>query len=92
MNSAGTLLYRIFGLLAVVALTLILLYASRFWIWSAPWSNDGLFGLKLLSPRGDVVRAWLRGTPFSELAIVIWGCGAILLLSLLQRFASWFDK
>ena len=88
MSAQQGLIYRGFGIFIAIVLTLVLLYASRFWIWTAPWSNDGLFGLKLFSPYGDVVRWWLRGTPFSELAIVIWGSGAIILLSVLQWLAS----
>ncbi len=79
---------HIIGLAAVVFLGVFLLYASRFWIWAAPWSNDGLFGLRLFSPFGDIVTAWLRGTALSPFNIVIWGAGAIILLSLLHWLAS----
>ena len=75
---------HVLGLVSVVALTLVLLYLSRFWIWTAPWSGDGLFGAKLFSPYGNLVQRWLGGTWFSELSIVVWGCGAIYLLSVLH--------
>ncbi len=88
MIGPGSIFHRLAGLIAAVMLTVLLFYASRFWIWKAPWSNDGLFGLKLFTPWGNVVHAWVRGTPFAEMSLIIWGCGAIILLSLLQRLAS----
>ena len=77
-------LYHLTGLGLIVATTAFFLYASRFWIWTAPWGNDGLFGLKAFPPYGDVLRRWLGGTWFRDFDIVIWGCAAILLLSILQ--------
>jgi len=88
MTASVSLLYRILGLFSAIALTLVLFYASRFWIWKAPWANSGLFGLQLFSPWGDVVTRWLRGTPFSEMSLIIWGCGAIILLSILHWLAG----
>lgn len=82
----------VLGLCITILLTLILLYASRFWIWAAPWSNDGLFGLKLFPPSGDLVRYWLRGTALSVFDIVIWGLGAIAALSFLQSLADRMKK
>ena len=81
-------LRHVLGLASAVALTLVLLYLSRFWIWTAPWSRDGLFGVKLFSPYGNLVQRWLSGTWFSELSIVVWGCGAIYLLSVLHWIAA----
>ncbi len=79
---------RIFGLASAVFLTFALLYLSRFWIWQAPWSSDGLFGLKLLSPYGSMVSWWLRGTWAEDFSLIIWACGGILALSLFHRLAS----
>lgn len=78
----------VFGLIFTVFLTLILLYASRFWVWTAPWGNDGLLGLGLFPPGGDSVRLWLRGTPLSGFDFIIWGGGAIVFLSILQSLAN----
>ena len=75
---------RIFGLLVSILLTFLLLYTSRFWIWQAPWSNDGLFGIKQLSPRGDVIRQFVRGTDLSVFDLLVWFAFAIFLLSFTQ--------
>ncbi len=88
MASFGKALHHVIGLIAALALTLIILYASRFWTWKGPWADDGLFGLKLFSPWGSVVQWWLNGTPFSEFNIIIWGCGSIIALSLIQWLVS----
>lgn len=88
MATVGWLLHRFVGLFAAIALTLILLYLSRFWIWVAPWGPEGLLGIKQISPWGDNVRWWLRGTGLDEFAIVIWGCGAIIVLSVIQWITS----
>lgn len=76
------------GLLTAIILTLFLLYVSRFWIWTAPWSGDGLFGAKFFSPYGNLVQGWLNGTWISEFNIVVWGCSAILTLSSLHWVAG----
>lgn len=83
---------HLFGLVFATALTLLLLYVSRFWIWTAPWGNDGLFGAKFFTPYGNLVQRWLGGTWFSEMNFVVWGCGAILLLSVLHWLAGKFSR
>lgn len=75
---------HIIALVFTVGISVALIYLSRFWIWTAPWSNDGLLGIKDVSPYGDVLRRWLSGTWFRDFDIVIWGLAAIVLLSLLQ--------
>ncbi len=80
--------YHFLGLAVVVAATLLFIYVSRFWIWTAPWNNDGLFGLKMLSPYGDIVRRWLSGTWFRDFDLLVWFCAVILLLSVLQGLWS----
>ncbi len=92
MSGAGMTLKHIFGLTAAAALTLVLFYASRFWIWKLPWSNDGLFGQKLFTPWGNVVHWWVQGTPFADMSLIIWGCGAIIALSIIQRITALFSK
>lgn len=81
-------LYHLVGLATVVVTTAFFVYISRFWIWTAPWGNDGLFGLKSFSPYGDALRRWLSGTWFRDFDLIIWGCAAIALLSALQWLAS----
>ncbi len=76
--------YHVIALAFIVGVTLAIIYVSRFWIWTAPWTNDGLFGFKDLSPYGDVLRRWLSGTWFRDFDIVIWGLAAIVLLCVLQ--------
>ncbi len=83
---------RIIGPLSALGLTLVLLYLSRFWIWVGPWSTDGLLGLKFISPFGNMINFWLRGTWWQTFDIVIWGCASFLLLTVLQRLASLFSK
>ncbi len=75
---------RIFGIILALLLTAILIYLSRFWIWQAPWSNEGLFAIKTLSPRGDVIRQLVRGTPLNVFDVLVWFSVAILSLSCLQ--------
>lgn len=106
MMNLGFVAHRIFGISAAVVLTLVLLYVSRFWIWRAPWSNDGLFGWRIFPPDGDAVTVWmanldglvnrikdpywlwLKQIPFAELSLIVWGCGAIVFLSLLHWLAN----
>ena len=86
------LVKRTVGPLFALGLTLVLLYLSRFWIWVGPWSSDGLFGLKLVSPYGSMVNFWLRGTWWQTFDIVIWGCGAFILLTVIQRVVGLLSR
>jgi hypothetical protein len=86
------IIIRLLGPLSALGLTLVLLYLSRFWIWVGPWSQEGLFGLKIVSQSGNLVNFWLQGTWWESFDIIIWGCGAFLLLTVLQRLAHWFAK
>ncbi|MGI9410033.1 MAG: hypothetical protein ACR2OV_08165 [Hyphomicrobiaceae bacterium] len=88
MRFSGSILHRLIGLTAALALTFVLINFSRFWIWKGPWANDGLFGLKIFSPFGSMVQFWLRGTALSTFDIVVWGCGAIVALSIIQWLTS----
>lgn len=81
-------LRHLFGLASATVLTLALLLASRFWIWTAPWGDGGLLGLRLLSPYGDLVRGWVGATPLAEFDFLVWGAGGIALLSLLHWLAA----
>lgn len=73
------------GFTVSAVLTVIILYLSRFWIWKAPWGNEGLFGQNLFSPNGNAINGWLGGTWIQDFDILIWGAGALVALSLLQR-------
>ena len=79
---------RIGGIVVAVLLALIIAYASRFWPWSGYWSTDGAFGIAWLSPNGDWVRRFLRGTDFARFDLLIWGGFAFLLLSLAHALGS----
>jgi len=88
------ILSRILGLVGVLLLTVVLLYASRFWE-PRLWGNDGLFGIGALRPQGDVVDRQLRDLPQGQirntlvpLSLVIWGIGSIWLLSLLHSLGQ----
>lgn len=83
---------RLLGPLSALGLTLILLYLSRFWIWVGPWSQEGLFGLKIISPYGNLVNAWLQGTWWQSFDIIIWASGAFFLLTVLHRLARRVSK
>lgn len=76
-------------MLAFVALlTAILLYLSRFWIFSW-WGRDGLLGFEALRPQGDLVARWLRGTDFRPFDLVFWVVGGFLILTLAQKIVDW---
>ena len=75
---------RVTGILIAILLTLIFLYLSRFWIWQAPWGNDGLFGIKALSPRGNVLRQLIPIKSLAVFDILIWFAVVIFTLSGLQ--------
>jgi hypothetical protein len=77
------ILTRILGLFLVVLLLALLVYLSRYWTFRW-WDSGGLAGIEALRPQGDLVRRWLRGTPFSTYDIVAWGVGGLLLLSVIQ--------
>ena len=82
------LLTRLLGILAVVVLSLALLYLTRFWIFTDWCGNEGLFGYKALSPQGDFLARQLGGTPYRPFALVFWLLGGLLALSLLQAIAA----
>jgi hypothetical protein len=85
---AGTLLSRTFGIAAVIALSLVLLYLTRFWVFADWWGNEGLFGFKDLTRQGDLLTRQLRGTPYQPFALLFWLAGGFLLLSILHAVAS----
>jgi hypothetical protein len=75
---------RLFWMLLTFALALILLYLSRFWVFSL-WDRSGLFGLQDLRPQGGLLARWLRGTPLQPFELIIWMVGFFLLLTGLQK-------
>ena len=87
---------HVLGLLSVAALTLVLMYFSRFWIFEDWWGRDGLFGYKELHRNGDFLTRVLRGTPYQVFSLLFWLAGGFLMLSLLQttatRVSGWFGK
>ena len=85
---AGMLLSRLLGIAAVIALSLILLYLTRFWIFTDWWGNEGLWGFKDLSRQGDFLARQLGGTPYQPFALLFWLAGGMLVLSLLQAIAT----
>lgn len=81
---------RALGLLVMAVLSVILLYASPWWPWreiclggepAILCARDGVFGVGALHPRGDVIARWLRGTAFSEAALLVWVVAAALTLT-----------
>lgn len=75
---------RFLWLVGVAAVGLILLYLSRFWIWSL-WSRPGLFGASELPPQGGLLATWLRGTDFAPFELLVWAIGVFLILTFLQK-------
>ena len=79
---------NLLGLCVVMLLALVLLYLTRFWIFSDWWGNEGLWGVKALSRQGDFLARQLGGTPYQPFALVLWLAGGLLALSLLQAIAA----
>lgn len=75
---------RILSLALVTFITVVLFYVSRFWGFRL-WGQEGLFGIAELRPQGGLLARWLRGTDFAPFELLIWGIGAFLLLTLLQK-------
>ncbi|WP_223423752.1 hypothetical protein [Tateyamaria pelophila] len=75
---------RIFWLGLVTGVGIVLLYLSRFWIWSV-WPRSGLFGLEDLRPQGGLLATWLRGTDFAPFELLVWAIGVFLILTILQK-------
>ncbi len=90
--SASRVLAHIVGVAWAGLLTAILYYSSRLWTFQAPWGREGLFGVSELRPGGDIIRPLLRGTWASDFDIVIWGAGAIVLLSVLAAIIGRFSR
>ena len=75
--------------LSIVAVTgFILLYISRFWLFSL-WDRPGLFDIKAIPPQGGLLRTWLRGTDLVPFELMIWAIGGFLILTGLEKI---FDK
>ncbi len=71
--------------LSIVAITgFVLLYISRFWLFSL-WERPGLFDLKTLPPQGGLLRSWLRGTDFVPFELMIWVISGFLILTGLEK-------
>jgi hypothetical protein len=91
------ILVHIVGILVVVALTLLLLYMTRFWIFTDWWGRKGLFGVMELRPKGNFLTRQLMGTPYQVFSLLLWLCGGFLVLSALQTIttrisARFFDQ
>ena len=82
---------HIISLSIVAFISLILFYASRFWIFSW-WDRPGLFELKQLPPQGGVLQRWLRGTDFSPYELIIWVIACFLILTFLEKIFDKFKK
>lgn len=82
---------RISGLAFATLLLLCGLYLSRFWPFEW-WGREGLFGIEALRPQGDLLRRWLRGTPFAAYDLLLWTVGAFFALSLIQTVADKLKK
>ena len=72
----------------MLLITAILLYLSRFWIFSW-WGREGLFGFEALRPQGDLLSRWLRGTDFRPFELLLWVVGGFLILTWVQKIVDW---
>lgn len=81
------LIRRIFGLLGAFALAALLAYLSQFWVFDL-WGRDGLFGVKILTPRGGILGNQLRGTELAPFALLLWAVGGFLVLTAIQTIAN----
>ncbi|MEM9432970.1 MAG: hypothetical protein AAGA12_03550 [Pseudomonadota bacterium] len=81
---------RVIMLLLMFVVACVMLYVSRFWFVEL-WSRPGLFGLRDLRPQGDLLSRWLRGTSFAPFELLIWACGAFLILTWLQKIVDFFN-
>ncbi len=78
--------------LTIVAATgFVLLYISRFWLFSL-WDRPGLFDIKALPPQGGLLRSWLRGTDFVPFELMIWAICGFLILTALEKIFDWFKR
>lgn len=71
-------------LLLTFAVGVVLLYLSRFWFLDL-WPRTGLFGIEEIRPGGDLVRRWLRGSPFAPFELILWAIGVFLVLTWIQK-------
>ncbi|MGB0412160.1 MAG: hypothetical protein ACPGFA_11270 [Pikeienuella sp.] len=75
---------RVLGIAMAAMLTILALYLSRFWPFEW-WGRDGLLDIKDLRPQGDLLRLWLRGTPFAAYDLLIWAIGCFAVLTGIQN-------
>lgn len=78
--------------LSIVAVTgFILLYISRFWLFTL-WERPGLLEFQALPPQGGLLRTWLRGTDLIPFELMIWAMGGFIILTGLEKFFDRFTK
>lgn len=82
---------RLIGLLVFAALTTVLAYLSRFWIFDF-WSRDGLAGISALRPGGDLWRRWMNDLGFGPYDILLWVVGVFVALTLIQKIWDRFTS
>lgn len=79
---------KLISLLIVAATGFILLYISRFWLFTF-WDRPGLLDIKALPPQGGLLRSWLRGTDLVPFELMIWAITGFLILTGLEKI---FDR
>jgi hypothetical protein len=80
-------LRRLLALVLVLVVATGLFYVSRFWPFEL-WTRQSWLGQMGWRPRGGMLMQWLRGTPFVQFELLLWGVGSFLLLSLTERLAQ----
>ncbi len=74
-------------LFIVVFAAAILLYLSRFWPFEW-WDRKHALAELGLRPGGNLLRFWLRGTPFASFDVLIWILISFPVLSVVEKFCQ----
>ncbi len=68
---------HLLGIVAVTLLALVLLYLTRFWIFTDWWGDEGLLGYREFGRQGDFLTHQLGGTRYQPFSLLLWLAGGI---------------
>ena len=71
-------------LILMLIVGIIFLYLSRFWLFDL-WGREGLFGIRELRPRGDLLTRWMRQLGLAPFTLIVWTVGVFLILTGLEN-------
>ncbi|MEM7547385.1 MAG: hypothetical protein AAF367_17790 [Pseudomonadota bacterium] len=75
---------RVVGIAVAAIFLAVLAYLSRFWVFRW-WERDGLFGIEVLRPQGELWARWMRDLGLGPYELVLWAIAAFAVLSLAQK-------